>query len=140
MHFLDLFTMICSQGKSLLLCHASMGGSHPLPDQLPGEYTGRMPQAVRRSLLWLLNTNLSELHMKLDLSESRFMLHWSRMFSRQLLFAKRQMSSGPHRPILISTHCHVKLMSASHRLHRMVLWHRKSLLMFPLHYFITQAA
>ena len=27
-----------------LLCHASMRGSHPLPDQLPGEHTGRMPQ------------------------------------------------------------------------------------------------
>ena len=52
MHFLDLFTMICSQGKSLLLCHASMRGSHPLPDQLPGEHTGRMPQVVRRSYLY----------------------------------------------------------------------------------------
>ena len=52
MHFLDLFTMICSQGQSLLLCHASMRGSHPLPDQLPGEHTGHMPQAVRRSYLY----------------------------------------------------------------------------------------
>ena len=32
-----------------LFCHASMRGSHPLPDQLPGEHTGCMPQAVHRS-------------------------------------------------------------------------------------------
>ena len=32
-----------------LLCHVSMRGSHPLPDQLPGEHTGRMPQVVCRS-------------------------------------------------------------------------------------------
>ena len=49
MYFLDRFTMICSQGQITLLCHASMRGSHPLPDQLPGEHTGCMPQAVHRS-------------------------------------------------------------------------------------------
>ena len=35
-----------------LLCHASMRGSHPLPDQLPGEHTGHMPQAVCWSYLY----------------------------------------------------------------------------------------
>ena len=26
--------------KATTLCHTSMRGSHPLPDQLPGEHTG----------------------------------------------------------------------------------------------------
>ena len=37
----------------------------------------------------------SKLHMKLDLSDLRFTLHWYRMLSRHLLVAKCQMSSGP---------------------------------------------
>ena len=41
--------MICSQGQSLWLCHASMRGSDPLQDWLPGEHTGWMAQAACRS-------------------------------------------------------------------------------------------
>ena len=39
----------CSQSQSLLLCHASMSGSHSLPDQLPGEHTG--PHHILCSIL-----------------------------------------------------------------------------------------
>ena len=39
-YFRDCFTMNMQPRPITLLCHASMRGSHPLPDQLPGEHTG----------------------------------------------------------------------------------------------------
>ena len=46
--FWDHFTF-AAKANHFWLCHASMRGSHPLPDQLPGEHTGHMPQAAHRS-------------------------------------------------------------------------------------------
>ena len=49
--------MICSQGKSLLLCHASMRGSHPLPDQLPGEHLPQVQIICTITLIAAIHTH-----------------------------------------------------------------------------------
>ena len=39
------FTMFPAQATFSILCHSFLRGSHPLPDQLPGEHTGLLSQA-----------------------------------------------------------------------------------------------
>ena len=50
-HYERYFTVVFLPGHSCTLCHSLLRGSHPLPDQLPGEHTG--PPSHTRQYLFV---------------------------------------------------------------------------------------
>ena len=60
-HWEDCFTMFPAQATFSVLCHSFLRGSHPLPDQLPGEHTGLLSQ-VEQCLFLSFGPSVQYLH------------------------------------------------------------------------------
>ena len=59
--YLLCFTMFPAQVTLSILCHSFLRGSHPLPDQLPGDHTGLLSQ-LEQCLFLSFGPSVQDMH------------------------------------------------------------------------------